>query len=252
MFMKFIKSALAAGFVAGILVAALQTVTTTPLIVEAERYEGDVASAGEVLVAHFAKSQSDAFVHLAHSGHTQEPGETEQAWAPEDGFERTLSTSLATIGTTFGFALILLAAMVLSNATITARTGLIWGAAAFAATGLATALGLSPELPGSAAAALEDRQVWWIGTALATAAGLFLALRISTPLAIVAGLALIAIPHVIGAPHPDGYISDVPSELSGHFAAASLVLHAVTWVATGCIAGFVWERSGTSSATASA
>lgn len=247
MLMKFIKSALAAGFVAGILIAALQAVTTTPLILEAERYEGATASAGDILVAHFARSQADAFVHLARGTETHG---TEQAWAPEDGFERTLSTSLATIGTTFGFALILLAAMVLSNARITARTGLIWGAAAFAATGLAPALGLSPELPGSAAAVLEDRQIWWIGTALATAAGLFLALRVSSPLAIIAGLALIAIPHVIGAPHADGYISDVPSELSGHFAAASLVVHAVTWAATGCIAGFVWERSGTPDAAA--
>lgn len=249
MLIKFIKSALAAGFAAGVLVAALQAVTTTPLILEAERYEGGMASAGEILVAHFAKNQSDASVHLAHG--TEALG-TKETWAPKDGLERTLSTSLATIGTTFGFALVLLAAMVLSNATITARTGLIWGAAAFAATGLAPALGLSPELPGAAAAVLEDRQTWWIGTALATAAGLFLALRVSTPLAIVAGLALIAIPHVIGAPHPDGYISDVPSELSGHFAAASLVVHAVTWAATGCIAGFVWERSGTPDAAAAA
>ncbi|WP_323795893.1 CbtA family protein [Nisaea sp.] len=247
--MKFIKSALVAGFAAGILVAALQAVTTTPLILEAERYEGGMASAGEILVAHFAKNQSDAFVHLAHGTEAHGAKET---WAPEDGLERTLSTSIATIGTTFGFALVLLAAMVLSNATITARTGLIWGAAAFAATGLAPALGLSPELPGAAAAVLEDRQIWWIGTALATAVGLFLALRVSTPLAIVAGLVLIAIPHVIGAPHPDDYISDVPSELSGHFAAASLVVHAVTWAATGCIAGFVWERSGTPEAAAAA
>ncbi len=249
MLMKFIKSALVAGFAAGILVAALQAVTTTPLILEAERYEGGMASAGEILVAHFAKNQSDAFVHLAHGTEAHGAKET---WAPEDGLERTLSTSIATIGTTFGFALVLLAAMVLSNATITARTGLIWGAAAFAATGLAPALGLSPELPGAAAAVLEDRQIWWIGTALATAVGLFLALRVSTPLAIVAGLVLIAIPHVIGAPHPDDYISDVPSELSGHFAAASLVVHAVTWAATGCIAGFVWERSGTPEAAAAA
>lgn len=250
MLMRFVKAALAAGFLAGALVAGLQEVTTTPLILEAEKYEsGETASAGRFLVAHAAESRNDAYLHLVHDG--TDHG-TENAWAPEDGIERSLSTALATVGTTFGFALILLAVMVLSDAKITARTGLAWGAAAFAATGLAPALGLSPELPGSAAAVLEDRQIWWIGTALATAAGLFLVLRVSSALAILAGLALIALPHVIGAPHADGYTSNVPSELSGHFASASLVVHAVTWALTGCVAGYVWERAGASTGAATA
>ncbi|WP_420404715.1 CbtA family protein [Nisaea sp.] len=250
MVMRFLKAALAAGFLAGALVAGLQEVTTTPLILEAEKYEsGEIVSAGRFLVAHASDVRSDSLVHLAHGG---EDHGSENAWAPEDGIERSLSSALATVGTTFGFALILLAAMVLSDTKISARSGLAWGAAAFAATGLAPALGLSPELPGSAAAVLEDRQIWWIGTALATAAGLFLALRVSGPLAIVAGLALIALPHVIGAPHADGYTSNVPSELSGHFASASLVVHAVTWALTGSVAGFVWKRTGTREATASA
>jgi len=250
MLTRFVKAALAAGLLAGALVAGLQEVTTTPLILEAEKYEsGEIASAGRFLVAHAAEMRGDSVLHLVHAG---EDHGAESAWAPEDGLERSLTTALVTVGTTFGFALVLLAVMVLTDAKITARSGLAWGAAAFAATGLAPALGLSPELPGSAAAVLEDRQIWWVGTALATAGGLFLALRVSRPLAILAGLALIALPHVIGAPHADGYASNVPSELSGHFAAASLVVHAVTWALTGCIAGFVWERTGAAPDTAAA
>src|SRR3546814_10077758 len=80
---------------------------------------------------------------------------------------------------------------------------------------------------------LGSRQLWWIGTAVATAAGLWLALRVSTPAAIAAGIALMLLPHVIGAPHPHGFASTVPGELSGHFAAASLVVMAVAWSLAG-------------------
>jgi len=214
MLTRIAKAALAAGLIAGPAVALLQEFTTTPLIIQAETYEVGGAEAPAV----------------------------DEEWGPEDGIERTFYTSVSTIGTTFGFALILLGAMILAGARIDARTGLMWGIAAFAATGLAPALGLSPELPGSAAAELGARQFWWAGTALATAAGLFLLLRVSTVGAIAAGLALIVAPHLIGAPHPSEFTSTVPSELSGHFAAASLVVHAVSWSLTGAVAGFVFAR----------
>ena len=241
MLTRLAKSALAAGIVAGLTVALLQMMTTTPLILEAEKYEGHHHAAATSSViepavlkpAPVPRAATPLLIAAAPEG---------EAWGPADGLERSFYTSVATVGTTFGFALVLLGAMVLAGARIDARSGLIWGAAAFAATGLAPALGLSPELPGSAAAELSARQFWWFGTALATAAGLFLALRISTPTAIAAGLALIVAPHVIGAPHPQEFTSAVPSELSGHFAAASLVIHAVAWSLTGAVAGFAWDR----------
>jgi cobalt transporter subunit CbtA len=178
---------------------------------------------------------------LAH-GHNEQAADDDEGWAPADGLERTLYTSVATIGTSFGFALILLSAMILADARITARSGLLWGLAGFAAAGLAPALGLAPELPGSAAADLGARQLWWAGTAVATAGGLWLALRIATPVAIAGGIALMLLPHVIGAPHPQAFTSTAPAELSGHFAAASLVVLAVVWVLAGTLAGWVWQR----------
>ncbi len=242
MLTRIAKAALAAGLVAGLTVAVLQEFTTTPLIIAAEAYEGGGAEAraGGVRVAALNRGPVLADTALVHVADEIGDGE---AWGPEDGIERTFYTSVLTIGTTFGFALILLGAMILAGARIDARTGLMWGIAAFAATGLAPALGLSPELPGSAAAELSARQFWWAGTALSTAAGLFLVLRVSTAAAIAAGLALIIAPHVIGAPHPSEFTSTVPSELSGHFAAASLAVHAVSWSITGAVAGFVFARS---------
>ncbi len=237
---RILWAALVAGIVAGVATAVLQHFTTTPLILEAERYEGSPAPLADF---------GGARLVLAHAGEDHAAG---RAWSPTDGIERTLSTSVATIATAFGFALVLLSAMILGNATITARSGLMWGLAGFAATGLAPALGLSPELPGAAAADLFARQLWWVGTAVATAGGLWLALRISTPLAIAGGIVLMILPHVVGAPHPHEYTSVVPSELSGHFAAASLVVHAVMWALAGSVAGYVWQRAEAKQAAAAA
>lgn len=243
---RMLAACLAAGILAGLATAILQEFTTTPLIIKAEAYEGTPAHTHSD--ASFGTEPWHAAKLIFVDTKDAHAGEAE-AWAPSDGIERTFFTSISTIAASFGFALMLLAAMIISGARITARTGLAWGAAAFVVTGLAPALGLSPELPGSAAADLVERQVWWISTAVATAAGLFLALRVSTPLAIAAGIALLCAPHIVGAPHPHEYVSKVPSELSGHFASASLVVHGAMWTLIGTIAGFVWERGERTSAT---
>lgn len=236
---RILFAALVAGFVGGLATAVLQHFTTTPLILAAERYEN-----GEAPAPHAAADGSlfdGARLILAHDGADHAAGDSE-TWAPADGLERTLYTAVTTVGTAFGFALVLLSVMILANARITARSGLLWGMAGFAAAGLAPALGLAPELPGAAAAELELRQLWWIATALATAGGLWLALRVATPLAIAGGIVILLLPHVVGAPHPGGFVSDVPAELAGHFAAASLVIMAVIWSLAGTLAGYVWQR----------
>jgi cobalt transporter subunit CbtA len=244
---RILFAALVAGIVGGLATAALQHFTTTPLILEAELYEG-----GAPELAHSAVEGATfggARLVLAHSGGDHAEGGHE-AWAPADGVERTLYTAVTTVGTAFGFALVLLSAMILANAKITARSGLLWGLAGFAAAGLAPALGLAPELPGAAAAELGARQVWWFATVAATAGGLWLALRVSTPLAIGGGIVLMVLPHLVGAPHPGGFVSEVPSELAGHFAAASLVVLAVVWTLSGTLAGYVWQRGEARQATA--
>lgn len=246
---RILWAALVAGLVAGLATSVLQHFTTTPLILEAERYEnGEAGGAGHVRLDGAAFGEARLF--LVHDG--SDHGAAAAPWAPADGLERTLTTSVVTVATAFGFALILLSAMILADARITARSGLMWGVAGFAAAGLAPALGLSPELPGAAAAVLEDRQIWWIATALATAAGLWLALRVSTPWAIAGGLVVMILPHVVGAPHPEGFVSTVPAELSAHFAAASLVVMAVVWALAGTVAGYVWQRGEAKQAAAAA
>jgi cobalt transporter subunit CbtA len=199
---RILAVALIAGFVAGLAIAALQHWTTTPMILAAEVFEAE-----------------------PHAG----------------GFARVAATSAATIGTAVGYALVLLALMLLAGDEIKPRRGVAFAACAFAATGLATGLGLAPQLPGAAETALEARQLWWILTAAATGAGLFALLRREEAAARILGVALIAAPHFF-TPQAAAPQSPVPAELAASFAAASLAVQAALWILTGALAGALWGR----------
>ncbi|MGQ7791436.1 CbtA family protein [Faunimonas sp. B44] len=235
MLRNLVLSAAAAGLAAGLLTSALQHVTTTPLILEAERYEdGAGHHDGHAALA------SEGLILLVHSV-APEAGDNGE-WEPADGPERTVYTSLATIVLGIGFALVLLGAMAVSGRPIDGPTGLAFGIAGFAAVALAPALGLPPEIPGSGAAALADRQAWWLLTAAATAGGLGALVLGRNVLVRIAGMAAIVVPHLVGAPHPPAYASTAPAELAGHFAAASLVVSAVFWAVLGYASGSLYQR----------
>ncbi|GLQ05959.1 CbtA family protein [Sneathiella chinensis] len=243
MIVRFLWVGIMAGILAGLPAAAIQHFTTTPLIIAAENYEGDAPAeshAGLHLNGMSVQTELGKGILLAHAGgdHSHD-----SVWAPENGWERTFFTSVSTVVTTIGYALMLLAVMFLAKSRITPRTGLIWGIAGFTVAGLAPALGLSPELPGSAAADLMARQLWWGMTAVATGAGLWLIFQTSKGWSIVAGIVLLALPHLIGAPHPDELSSGVPSEIAAHFAASALVVHAITWALVGASVGLLWQRN---------
>jgi cobalt transporter subunit CbtA len=225
-----ILAAAAAGLAAGLVTAALQHVTTTPIILAAEAYEVNAPA---------------ALRHAADDGQATAPHSHDHAaegWTPADGAERTLYTSLATLVTGIGFALALVGAMALSNRRIDGWMGLAFGAAGFTAVALAPALGLPPEMPGNAAADLHDRQLWWAFTVVVTAGGLAALLLTPNKAVRVGGVALLALPHIIGAPQPAEFASTAPAELAAHFAAASLVVSAVFWAVLGAAAGTVHAR----------
>src|SRR5262249_36763171 len=151
------------GFVAGLVLAAVQHVKITPLITAAEIYE-DEAAAREHAEAH------------QHDGAAAESHEHEHAaaWEPRAGFERIAFTFLADLVVAIGFGLVLSGSLAMRHA-IAGRVpdggeGLLWGFAGFAAFALAPALGLPPQPPGMVSAAIYSRQAWWIGTAIATCA----------------------------------------------------------------------------------
>ena len=214
-----------AGLVAGLLIAALQQVTTTPLILAAETYEKPAAAAS----APHSHAGGEAHVH----------GE---GWKPADGMPRFFFTAITTVVTAVGAAFVLIATMIVAGVPIDERRALAWAVAGFVACGLAPAAGLAPELPGSAAADLVGRQLWWVGTALAAAIGLWAFLGNHAPIVRIGGIVLLLAPHVIGAPHPHELESKVPAELAAQFAALSLVVQAMLWALVGIGIGLLWPK----------
>lgn len=231
MFRRLLTVALLAGLAAGFLVTALQMTQVWPLILAAETFEDVAPTQG-----HHHGAAADAAAHAAHV----------EAWAPQDGAERMAFTLLFNLLAGVGFALLINAGLALARAAgrpVDPLTGLLWGLAGFAAFALAPALGLPPELPGMPAADLLARQVWWGATVIATLAGIALLALPRRLVPALFGLALIAVPHVVGAPHPDlAEASRVPPALAAQFVAASLVSAAVFWAALGALSGWLQRR----------
>lgn len=242
-------SALGAGLAAGFLAAGLQILLLVPLIGEAELYESGTLThfSVDVVDGHDHVQAADDHNHssAAETAEPHEHGASEHGDGQEGGMWRPLLTVLSSVATYTGFALLMVAGFALAEgaglARITARQGMLWGLAGFAATQFLPALGLAPELPGSGAAALEARQLWWLVTAAMTLAGIGVLAAVNSPLRF-AGVVLIALPHIFGAPHPEGYAGVTPPELAALFAARVLVVGAVGWLALGWLAGLLWSR----------
>jgi cobalt transporter subunit CbtA len=107
---------------------------------------------------------------------------------------------------------------------------------------LAPGLGLPPELPGVPAAPLLSRQIWWVLAAATTAGGLGLIFfRRSVP-ASIAGLILIVLPHVIGAPELQHIETNVPTSLSHQFVVAATLTSLIFWFILGGLTSVVFTR----------
>jgi cobalt transporter subunit CbtA len=231
-----------AGLLAGIALAAMQAFATVPLILQAETFENAEAAPAHDHNGAPAADAAAGTEAAAPAAAVHEHDHGEEAWAPADGFERYAYTTAANLVTAVGFALLVVAVSEAFGGIASWRQGLLWGFAGFAVFTLAPGLGLPPELPAMPAADLVARQVWWIGTVAATAAGLALiAFRGSIPLAIL-GLALIVAPHIIGAPQPANHDSPIPADLHHRFVVATTVTNLIFWVMLGGLVGLIRGR----------
>ncbi|MBP1298668.1 CbtA family protein [Bradyrhizobium elkanii] len=242
-FRSIVFSSVIAGFIVGLIVTAVQQFGTVPLILRAEVYEKTAAH------KHEAAAPPQAILVHDHADHDH----AAEAWEPRDGLERNVYTAGANILTAIGFALLLCGFLaVRSGATgeqISWHEGLMWGLAGFAVFTIAPGLGLPPELPGVPTAPLLSRQIWWVTAVLATAAGLgLIVFRRSMPAAI-AGVVLIMLPHLIGAPELQHVETNVPSSLSHQFVVAVTLTSLVFWSLLGSLtsAAFAYfDRPGSS------
>jgi cobalt transporter subunit CbtA len=227
-----------AGLLSGLVLAAMQSFTTVPLILQAEVYEEAGGGHDHGSAHNMPGMEMSAPAATAEAAAPAE----EEAWEPANGVERSGFTVIADIVTGVGFALVLVAVSELAGGIANWRKGVFWGLAGFAVFTLAPGLGLPPELPAMPAADLAGRQVWWIGTAVATAAGLgLIAFRSSLAFSLL-GLALIVVPHVIGAPQPASYETPIPESLHHQFVVAVTVTNLIFWVVLGALVGIVRGR----------
>ena len=225
MFHRVFLTALLAGALAGIALFVAHITTTTPMILHAEVYE--TAAAGHSPDAPASKGETASVT---------------KEWSPSIGFERSAYTLVADLLISIGFAFLMVGAMSMSGREVDWSKGLIWGLCGFATFVVAPAFGLAPELPGMPSSALQARQIWWIGTAVATAAGLGLIFLTELRAYKFAAVALIALPHLIGAPANEDFASNVPAILASEFAVATLVINGLFWLLLGGLAGHFYAR----------
>jgi cobalt transporter subunit CbtA len=231
-FRSIVFSAALAGLIVGVVISIAQFFGTVPLIQQSEVYERKAAT-GTPPAAH------------EHAGITQDQAKThshESEWEPEAGLQRNAFTVAANILTAIGFALLLTGVYAIQGRQVTWREGLLWGLAGFVVFTAAPGLGLPPELPGMPVAQLTARQTWWIATAAATAGGLCLLAFRTSAWAAVLGLALIALPHLIGAPLAPEAHSAVPAALSHRFIVVVTLTSLLFWALLGVATSIAFGR----------
>lgn len=235
-FTRIVSTAVAAGLLAGLVLTAVQTVQIVPTILQAETYE-DATPAASV-------ASAPVVPHTHEHAHESAPNRAHEhaGWKPENGAERTMFTVLANVSMGVAYALLLCAALTVAGARPTLRQGLMWGAACYVVFFVAPSLGLPPELPGTSAAPLRERQLWWSLTALSTASGLALLAFGRGRVKAIAGFVLLAAPQMIGAPQPLVHTSSAPPDLQHAFVVASALANAAFWLAVGGFSSYFFKK----------
>lgn len=211
---RVLVAALIAGSVSGGLLGIAQVAFVTPLILEAE-------------------------VHEHRDSSRQESAQS--AWEPQDGVERNAYTILFSTLAGIGFALLLNSGMLLHGGS-GIKQGLLWGLAGFVVFSLAPALGLPPELPGAPAVDLLRRQIWWLGTVVATALGLSCIAFSRRWWVRAAGVAALVAPHVVGPPARELAGESAVTHLEPAFVTLSLLTMLVFWVILGALSSYLQNK----------
>lgn len=209
---QLMATALLSGSIAGLAAFAVQLVAIGPLIAQAETMElrGD-----------------------SHAEH----GNADE-WEPREGFERTAYTAVGSVLAGIGFAAILAGVASLLGLQLNIRRGVMLGLAGFVCFAVAPAIGLPPKPPGVPGADVGPAQLWWVMTAVSTAAGLTLVFMTNTTRLRLLGVAVALVPHLIGPPAAAASTL-VPASFSTRFALTSVATQAVLWLVLGAVLGRV-------------
>ena len=220
MIARVLLAVILSGIGAGLVMGIIQHVRLTPLVLQAETYE-----------------------HVAH-GHSAAPHQHGgEVWSPADGAERTFYTTLSSVLAAVGFAFLMAGVSIVGNRPITFRNGVLWGLCGFFAVAFAPALGLPPQLPGMAEAALLQRQFWWVGTILSTALGLWIVTSSKLLKTVIPALLLLFAPHMLWVPKIASEATPIPASLAAQFVTASLGANLIMWCVIGLTLGYFLERT---------
>lgn len=237
MVVKYLLAALVAGLIAGAIQTVAQQAKVVPLILEAEKYENAPAEKHDHVTGLNLSIVGKA---MAHETATAEGAEEEGGMLL--GVNRVTGTLMADLVAGAGFALLMMAVSLFTGRTVTLATGALWGGVAWLTFHLLPAIGLPPELPGFPAADLFDRQMWWLGTVVASAIALYLIILCKEPWAKAIGVVLLFVPHLIGAPQPPDETTNVPAILAAEFAVATLSAGLFFWIVLGLVMGAINDR----------
>lgn len=239
-FKRIVATAAVSGFIAGLLLTAVQQIQIRPIIAQAEIYEQ--AASVETNEHHEeAHEHTNAHEHAAHEHSAND-------WQPAEGIERTAFTALANVSLAIGFGLFLTAAFSLRyNTTISSnvkgwQAGLLWGLAGYAVFFVAPSIGLPPELPGVEAAPLADRQLWWSLTALMCATGLYTLIFVKQITYKIIGLVFIILPYIIGAPESLAHVNTSLQALATTFIQATAIANAIFWLSLGALTAYFYKK----------
>lgn len=234
-FIKILTVAAFSGLIAGTLLTLVQQYQVVPLILQAEVYEqaAQAATTAELLESNGGES--------AHSpNHVQ--ADNNESWQPEEGLQRNLFSASANVVIALGFALLLGAVMTLRAVKLNWRSGLLWGLGGYAVFFVSPSLGLPPEVPGTQAAELANRHLWWVITVVFTATGLACLVFNNRLVIKIIGAVLLIVPHAIGAPQPELHVGTAPAELVQAFILATVIANAVFWLSLGGLYGFFHQK----------
>jgi len=245
-FRQLIFSAVFIGIFSGLLLSISQVFGVTPILIEAELFEESMPIVVEAVAHqhHHDNAVTEIDKHIHHTG---------EAWAPEEGFERTAYTFIANILVGIGFASILLVFLSHFNEKFSLdlnfKQGLFWGLACYLIFFVIPSLGLPPEIPGSKADLLENRQSWWLLSVVCSAVGLLVLVFASAKFKVMGAVSLI-IPFIVGAPHLDGptFSHADPqavialNDLHQQFIVATSLSNFIFWVVLGISATWILKK----------
>lgn len=231
-------SALISGFIAGIFLTGIQSLKVTPLILAAEVFED-----GE-LITYTTKNHNNSNIQKTNNHHDEKAHVHDNSHEHETGAhdnERLFYSLITNIFLACGFAFIL-SSIYLYIKELNIRNGLISGFVVYLCVFALPSLGLSPELPGTLAAQLQDRQIWWVSTVVLSSFAFIILFFNKNKIYQALSIILLFLPHIIGAPMPNVHGGTAPQAMFEEYILVTYITNAFFWLFLGAISISFFKR----------